>query len=71
MELLLVNLVLDGVSRPATCGARRVLRAWCPRRSGVPIPENYPVLGRDAFRTATGVHAAAVIKAFGKKVIPR
>jgi 2-isopropylmalate synthase len=27
------------------------------------IPANYPVLGRDAFRTATGVHAAAVIKA--------
>jgi 2-isopropylmalate synthase len=30
----------------------------------VPIPANYPVVGRDAFRTATGVHAAAVIKAF-------
>jgi 2-isopropylmalate synthase len=27
------------------------------------IPANYPVLGKDAFRTATGVHAAAVIKA--------
>jgi len=33
----------------------------------VPIPANYPVVGRDAFRTATGVHAAAVIKAFRKK----
>jgi 2-isopropylmalate synthase len=33
---------------------------------GVPLPANYPVLGRDAFRTATGVHAAAVIKAFRK-----
>jgi isopropylmalate/homocitrate/citramalate synthase len=30
---------------------------------GVPIPANYPVFGADAFRTATGVHAAAVIKA--------
>ena len=30
------------------------------------IPPNYPVVGRDAFRTATGVHAAAVIKAFRK-----
>jgi len=29
----------------------------------VPIPANYPVFGRDAFRTATGVHAAAIIKA--------
>jgi 2-isopropylmalate synthase len=31
--------------------------------TGVPIPANYPVFGRDAFRTATGVHAAAIIKA--------
>jgi 2-isopropylmalate synthase len=29
----------------------------------VDIPVNYPLAGRDAFRTATGVHAAAVIKA--------
>jgi len=32
----------------------------------VPIPVSYPVVGRDAFRTATGVHAAAVIKAAKK-----
>jgi 2-isopropylmalate synthase len=31
--------------------------------TGVPIPPHYPVLGRDAFRTGTGVHAAAIIKA--------
>jgi 2-isopropylmalate synthase len=29
----------------------------------VAIPANYPVLGRDAFRTGTGVHAAAIVKA--------
>ena len=29
----------------------------------VPIPYNYPLAGSDAFRTATGVHAAAIIKA--------
>ena len=29
----------------------------------VPVPVNYPVFGKDAFETATGVHAAAVIKA--------
>src|SRR5947209_16081093 len=34
--------------------------------TGVPIPKNYPVMGEDAFRTATGVHAAAVIKAYKK-----
>ena len=33
----------------------------------MPIPDNYPVIGRDAFRTATGVHAAAVVKAWRKK----
>jgi 2-isopropylmalate synthase len=30
------------------------------------VPWNYPVFGRDAFRTATGVHAAAVIKSYKK-----
>ena len=34
--------------------------------AGVPVPSNYPVLGTDAFETGTGVHAAAVIKAFRK-----
>jgi 2-isopropylmalate synthase len=34
--------------------------------TGVPISISYPIVGRDAFRTATGVHAAAVIKAFNK-----
>jgi 2-isopropylmalate synthase len=33
---------------------------------GISIPPNYPVFGSDAFRTATGVHAAAVIKAYRK-----
>ncbi len=33
---------------------------------GWTIPHNYPVFGRDAFRTATGVHAAAVIKSYRK-----
>lgn len=34
--------------------------------TGVPLPDNYPVVGRDAFRTGTGVHAAAIIKARAK-----
>ena len=33
---------------------------------GQPIAVNYPVSGRDAFRTGTGVHAAAIIKARAK-----
>jgi 2-isopropylmalate synthase len=62
MDLLLVNLKLLGAHRhdiaqlPAYC--RLVADAV-----GVPIPVNYPVLGADAFRTGTGVHAAAIIKA--------
>jgi len=66
MDLLLVNLVLMGfISRDLT-----KLGAYCALASeacGVPIPANYPVMGRDAFRTATGVHAAAVIKAMRKR----
>jgi 2-isopropylmalate synthase len=45
------------------------LKQYCQvvsRATGVPIPANYPVMGDDAFRTATGVHAAAIIKAFRK-----
>jgi 2-isopropylmalate synthase len=65
MDQLLVNLRLLGWidhdlgALPEYC--ERVSRA-----TGVPIPPNYPVVGRDAFRTGTGVHAAAVIKAFKK-----
>ena len=36
------------------------------KATGVPIPKGYPVVGEDAFRTGTGVHAAAVIKALKK-----
>jgi 2-isopropylmalate synthase len=66
MDMLLVNLVLMGyLERDLSA-----LVDYCETVSnatGVPIPANYPVVGRDAFRTATGVHAAAVIKAFRKK----
>jgi isopropylmalate/homocitrate/citramalate synthase len=65
IDLLLVNLVLMGyVQRDLSRLGEycRVVSEAC----GVTIPPNYPVIGRDAFRTATGVHAAAVIKAFKK-----
>src|SRR4051812_39629882 len=42
------------------------LVAWCQTASAathVPIHPQYPLAGTDAFRTATGVHAAAIIKA--------
>ncbi len=68
MDLMLVNLKLMGVEPWVRQDLTR-LREYCEgvsRATGVPIPNNYPVLGADAFRTATGVHAAAVIKAFKK-----
>ena len=63
MDLLLVNLRLLGwIDRDLSH-----LKDYCRLASeatGVAIPQNYPVVGADAFRTATGVHAAAVIKAY-------
>ncbi len=62
LDLILINLKLlewldcDLVALPEYC-------SLVSRACRVPIPYNYPALGRDAFRTATGVHAAAVIKA--------
>jgi 2-isopropylmalate synthase len=62
MDQLLVNLQLLGwIDRDLTR-----LNDYCAAVSeatGVRIPDNYPIVGRDAFRTGTGVHAAAIIKA--------
>jgi len=65
MDLILVNLRLLGwFDRDLTSLGNycRLVSECC----GVPIPSNYPVVGRDAFETGTGVHAAAVIKALRK-----
>ena len=62
MDLLLVNLKLLGIHQ----GDLTRLAEYCEtvsKATGVPIPNNYPVMGSDAFRTATGVHAAAIVKA--------
>jgi 2-isopropylmalate synthase len=68
MDQMLVNLKLMGVPPWAGQDLTR-LKDYCvavSRATGIPIPANYPVVGEDAFRTATGVHAAAVIKAYKK-----
>ncbi|MDT4968470.1 MAG: hypothetical protein QOJ64_3207 [Acidobacteriota bacterium] len=65
MDQLLVNLKLmewigNDLSRLGEyCSVAADACGWT-------IPYNYPVFGRDAFRTATGVHAAAVIKSYRK-----
>lgn len=65
MDIMLVNLQLDGyIERDLT-----PLSAYAQLVSDiceVPLPHNYPIFGKDAFRTATGVHAAAIIKAKNK-----
>src|ERR671910_730402 len=65
MDTLLVNLVLMGVLDRDITGLVEYC-AYVAEVTGISIPPNYPIVGRDAFRTATGVHAAAVIKAFRK-----
>ena len=65
LDLLLVNLVLmRWIERDLTHLNELVHEV--SDVTGEAIPDNYPVFGRDAFRTATGVHAAAVVKAFHK-----
>lgn len=65
IDLMLVNLkLLDDDKRDLTelCELVELVSKACE----VPIPVSYPVFGRDAFRTGTGVHAAAVMKAEAK-----
>lgn len=65
MDLLLVNLGIVGwIDRDLTALGEYVQKA--SDAIGIPFPANYPVFGSDAFETATGVHAAAVVKAFRK-----
>ena len=74
MELILLNMKLLGqledqdLTRSSSSTARP-----SPRPSAWQVPINYPLVGRDAFRTATGVHAAAIIKAMaeGRRVARR
>ena len=66
LDQTLMNLKLMGELPDRDLGN---LVPWCIRVAkavGVPIPGQYPLVGSDAFRTATGVHAAAVIKAIRK-----
>ncbi|HEV2350235.1 MAG TPA: LeuA family protein [Terriglobia bacterium] len=65
MDQMLVNLKLMGAIQRDLSKLKEYANA-VSESVGVPIPPNYPVVGSDAFRTATGVHAAAVIKAYKK-----
>lgn len=62
MDLLLVNLHLLGMHDHDLTALPEYCRATA-EMCGLDIPNAYPVVGRDAFRTGTGVHASAIIKA--------
>jgi len=62
MELVLINLRMLGVID----NDLSKLSEYCglvSRACGIPMAYNHPVVGADAFRTSTGVHASAVLKA--------
>ena len=65
IDLLMVNLVMMGY-RDNDLSSLPAYAEAVARACDVRIAPNYPVIGADAFRTATGVHAAAVVKAFRK-----
>ena len=62
MDQLLVNMKLMGLWDHELSELPRYVER-VSRSVGASIPRNYPVFGEDAFRTATGVHAAAIAKA--------
>ncbi len=65
MDMILVNLKLLG----AHDADLSVLPEYCElvaEACQIPLIHSYPVIGADAFRTATGVHAAAIVKAHEK-----
>jgi 2-isopropylmalate synthase len=63
MELILLNLKLLGVLEGQDLTHLLDYCRCAAEGVGWTVPINYPLVGRDAFRTATGVHAAAIIKA--------
>ncbi len=65
LDLILVNLKLQGLWEGDLSRLPDYVE-WVARWAGVPIPLNYPVFGRDAYRTGTGIHAAAILKALRK-----
>ncbi len=66
MDQLLVNFRLMGAIDNDLAALPEYTDA-ISRACKVPIPASYPVVGADAFRTATGIHAAAIGKAIDKR----
>ncbi len=62
LDLIMVNLKLMGCWERDISDLTEYVN-WIQRWTGVSLPWNYPVFGSDAFRTGTGVHASAIMKA--------
>ncbi len=62
LDLVIVNLKLMGLWDKDVSAISEYVE-WVSRWAGVSIPWNYPIFGRDAYRTGTGIHAAAILKA--------
>ena len=65
MDMILVNLKLLG----AHDADLSMLPEYCKlvaEACQIPLVHSYPVIGEDAFRTGTGVHASAIVKAHAK-----
>lgn len=62
LDLLLVNLKLMGWIDNNLTALPQYVR-FVSNVTGIQMTDQYPVFGKDAFRTGTGVHAAAIIKA--------
>jgi 2-isopropylmalate synthase len=65
LELLVANLAFLAGKEPDAVRLREYAEHFATAL-GVTIPDNHPLVGANAFRTATGVHAAAIVKALGK-----
>ncbi|HJO92857.1 MAG TPA: LeuA family protein [Victivallales bacterium] len=66
LDLLLINLCLMGLYGGDLTSLGDLCK-FTAKALDLPISYHYPAFGNDAFKTATGVHAAAIIKAYEKK----
>ena len=65
LDQTLVNLSLMGIINNDLTSLNDYMRK-AHEYIEVALPRNYPVFGKDAFETGTGVHASAVVKAMKK-----
>ncbi|MEU6460056.1 LeuA family protein [Streptomyces sp. NPDC047065] len=65
LDQLVVNRTLDG-DEGYDLTALREYAEYATHVLDVSIPQNYPALGADVFKTSAGVHASAILKAHEK-----